>query len=296
MDKNNDIQVNKISKWDAAPKDMGALFTYIDMVIGMACCLPQEIHDNLYDLMDKMLDDYNELEAKYQEACGMISQYEEENRILCSQRKKLIVENKELRSECESKEDILGKMIQEVTELEKEKIELEDRLVLVKHCNLQESIEKEHTISDLEAGIKDFEVQVQVNTGIASAFESEIKQVIELAKSYGLIIYDDRKDAIPDDAVNIGMCGYYYVLDRDIKNENQRLKDRCNELAYQARRLEKKNDELSSYVNSLKEENDRFRDALAYCEMTGFTIKGLSDSIKNKAKRARTNDSDKEDI
>lgn len=87
MDKNNDIQVNKVSKWEAAPENMGSLFTYIELVIGMACCLPHEIHDNLYDLMDKTLDEYNELEAKYQESCGMISQYEEENRILREQTK-----------------------------------------------------------------------------------------------------------------------------------------------------------------------------------------------------------------
>lgn len=117
MDKNNDIQVNKVSKWEAAPKNMGSLFTYIELVIGMACCLPQEIHDNFYDLMDKTLDDYNELEAKYQESCGMISQYEEENRILREEwtktadaRNDLAEDNDDLRRECDRHIDLLDKL------------------------------------------------------------------------------------------------------------------------------------------------------------------------------------------
>lgn len=79
MDKKNDIQVNKISKWEAAPKNMGTLFTYIELVIGMACSLSPEIRDNLYDLLDKTLDEYNKLEAKHQLDCGLISDYAEEN-------------------------------------------------------------------------------------------------------------------------------------------------------------------------------------------------------------------------
>ena len=73
------METKKISKWDAAPKNMGTLFTYIELVIGMACSLPTEIRDNLYDLLDKTLDDYNELEAVHQKDTGMISEYAEEN-------------------------------------------------------------------------------------------------------------------------------------------------------------------------------------------------------------------------
>lgn len=110
MDKNNDIKTSNVSKWDAAPKNMGTLFTYIELVIGMACSLPQEIRDNLYDLMDKTLDEYNELEAKHQEACGMISQYEEENRILREQRKELAGDNDILRHERDRHIDLLDKL------------------------------------------------------------------------------------------------------------------------------------------------------------------------------------------
>lgn len=94
MDKNNDIKMSHVSKWEAAPKNMGTLFTYIDVV--MAYRLPSEIRDNLYDLMSKTLDEYNELEAKYQKTCGMISQYDEENRILREQRKELVDARSEL--------------------------------------------------------------------------------------------------------------------------------------------------------------------------------------------------------
>lgn len=45
---------------------------------------------------EKILDEYDELEAKYQEACDKISQYEEENRILREQRKELVDARSEL--------------------------------------------------------------------------------------------------------------------------------------------------------------------------------------------------------
>lgn len=223
MDKNNDMQVYKISKWDAAPKNMGTLFTYIELVVGMACSLPSEIRDNLYDLMDKTLDEYNELEAKYQKDTGMISEYEEENRSLKSE---LNIKT----DECDALISRVFKQDEEYTELKKENKELRETRELLNEVNSKQCAE----VDNLEADIRDLEVQVRVNKGIASLYESEIKQVIELAKSYGLIIHDDRKDAKPDDAINISMCGHYYVLGKDPKKENDRLRNRCNELAYRA--------------------------------------------------------------
>ena len=264
MDKNNDIQVNKVDKWceGVADASLWQAKKSVDMFLyGYSSMLSIEALDavrTIYVYLDEALDRFNELEARHQKDTGLISEYEEENKKLKSEldiktdecdalisrvfkqddeytkleaeSKKLrennelcmkahlrlldestkqATENEELRSKCESKEDALKKMIHEVAELEKEKI-------------------------DLEADNKDLEVQAQVNAGIASAFESELKQVIELAKSYGVIIYDERKDAKPDDAVNIGMCGHYYVLDKDLKNEINRLTDRCDEFAYRA--------------------------------------------------------------
>lgn len=291
-DKDNDIKAFSISKRDAAPRNMGTLFTYINLVIGMACSLPSEIRDKLYDLMGKTLDEYNELEARHQKDTGMISQYEEENRNLkseldiktdecdalisrvfkqddeytklneelyevkkeredlvkkCAELEKENTFNKkmqteycdiiearlnqqyhnkfnDLKSKCESKDDALQKMIKEVAELEKEKIDLEKELKdLRKTCELLKEVNLKqcNEVDELEADIRDLEVQVQVNTSTASTYESEIKQIIDLAKSYGLIIHDDRKDAMPDDAVNIGMCGHYYVLGGRAKEESK---------------------------------------------------------------------------
>lgn len=100
MDKNNDIQVNKVSKWEAAPVSIKNLRNYIlecwKNYAAPPCCPPLDsscqdsICESMITLLESVLDDYNELEAKYQESCGMISQYEEENRIMQGQVKKLI--------------------------------------------------------------------------------------------------------------------------------------------------------------------------------------------------------------
>lgn len=202
MDKNNDIQVNKEDKWNKyiANLSLWQVKNRVDeLVNNYGPKLSIEVIDainGIYKALDEALDTFNELEDK-----------------------------------CKSKDDALKKMIKEVADLEKEKIELEDRLVLQKRRDVVEILKKHNTISDLKADIRDLEAQASVNT---SRHESELKQVIELAKSYGLIIYDERKDAIPDNVVNISMCGPYYVLDEQIKNENAFLKDRCNELSYRS--------------------------------------------------------------
>lgn len=374
MDKNNDIQVNKVDKWCAGVADVSlwqAKKSVDIFLCGYSSMLSIEALDavrTIYVALDEALDRFNELEARHQKDTGMISEYEEENKNLKSEldikteeytkleseanklrennelcmkahlrlldeSTKLATENEELRSKCETKEDALKKMIHEVAELEKEKIKLEDQLVQQKRL----------------------EVQARVNASNASTYKSEIKQVIELAKSYGLIIYDDRKDAISDDVVNIGMCGHYYVLDSDIKNEINRLKnnndylrDRCEELAFRSskytwaiktilkkatyspghvaeelrfmarpsttqkdvferwegiadellgdhsklvdkiNRLEKKNEELSSQVSSLKEENDKLKDTLLSIlkkleTKVGLCRVHLLDSYENRA-------------
>lgn len=154
MDKNNDIQVNKISKWDAAPDSIKDLYFAISgMFDGLSSFIDPQEADNdesaLNGLLAKVLDNYNELEAVHQKECGMISQYEEENKKLKSELDikndecdalisrvfkqddeytKLEAENEELRKKCKFTEDVLGKMTQEVTELEKEMFDLEHRL------------------------------------------------------------------------------------------------------------------------------------------------------------------------
>lgn len=92
MDKNNDIKVNKVSKWDAAPESIKEMH---DIITGVCDVLIDYDDDNkcekmMVDALSKVLDDYNELEAKHNTDCGLISQYEEENRIMQGQMKKLI--------------------------------------------------------------------------------------------------------------------------------------------------------------------------------------------------------------
>lgn len=183
MDKNNDIKVNKVSKWEAAPKSIHSL--YLNLIDKVATDDNWETFKEIYlNPLEAVLNDYNELEAKHNADCGLISKLEEENRNLKSEldiitdendglisrvfkqdeeyqkleakytavvlvnkeihetdefhqkihRKvqdeynRIATENADLRSQCESKDDALQKMIKEVAELEKEKIDLEVRL------------------------------------------------------------------------------------------------------------------------------------------------------------------------
>lgn len=174
MDKNNDIQVNKVDKWDAAPESIKKLNETISFLFDRLEVKTyniddpeyKELVDEVFKGLDKALDDYNELEARHQKDAGMISEYEEENRDLKSELDiktdecdalisrvfkqddeytKLESVNEELRSKCESKDDALKQMIHEVAELEKEKIDLEVRLthlIMVEHDKLLIKYEK----------------------------------------------------------------------------------------------------------------------------------------------------------
>ena len=68
------METKKISKWDAAPKSIKNMQEIVNALYDP---LPDE-QNPIIDALSKVLDDYNELEAKYQKQCGMISEYEEE--------------------------------------------------------------------------------------------------------------------------------------------------------------------------------------------------------------------------
>jgi hypothetical protein len=81
--KNETTQKKKVSKWEAAPNSIKDLYFAIGGVFdGLSSIIDPEEADNeekaLIDLLARVLDDYNELEAKHQKDTGMISEYEEE--------------------------------------------------------------------------------------------------------------------------------------------------------------------------------------------------------------------------
>jgi hypothetical protein len=85
MAKKNENTQKKVSKWEAAPKSIKDLYFAIGGLFdGLSSVIDPEEADNedkaLIDLLARVLDDYNELEAKHQKDTGMISEYEEENR------------------------------------------------------------------------------------------------------------------------------------------------------------------------------------------------------------------------
>ena len=246
MDKNNDIKVNKVDKWDKgiADESLWQAKTSVDAFLcGYSSMLSIEALDavrTIYVFLDEALDHFNELEARHQKDTGMISEYEEENKSLKSE---LDIKN----DECDALISRVFKQDDEYTKLEAEakKLRENNELCMKAHLRLLDESTKLATENEKlrskceskEADIRDLEVQARVNASMASAYKSELKQVIELAKSYGVIIYDERKNVKPDNAINIGMCGYYYVLDGDYKNEVNRLKKENNNLITDNKRL-----------------------------------------------------------
>lgn len=88
MDKNNDIQVNKVDKWCAGVADVSlwqAKKSVDIFLCGYSSMLSIEALDavrTIYVALDEALDRFNELEARHQKDTGMISEYEEENKKL----------------------------------------------------------------------------------------------------------------------------------------------------------------------------------------------------------------------
>lgn len=87
MAKKNENTQKKISKLEAAPKSIQNLYfamngLFDELFDGLNSIIGPEDANNkekaLIDLLTRVLDDYNELEAKHQKECGMISEYEEE--------------------------------------------------------------------------------------------------------------------------------------------------------------------------------------------------------------------------
>lgn len=301
MDKNNDIQVNKVNKWDYGVVDMSlwhlkdefdALVDKLNGVYGIDVFEIEELTGDTYSSMDKVLERFNELEAVHHKECGMISQYEEENRSLREQVNKLINarieltrDNNNLRLECDRHIDLMDKLR---WALEDKGIRVEWSEAALKWC-LPEEI-----------GACKFSCRQH--------YKSEIKQIIELVKSYGLAIYDDRKDAMPDDVVNVGMCGHYYVLGGRDNNElkqhyEDELRIRCKEIDDKNKLIDELNDEnrlllfktimdkrygimghvslLKDKIETLEKENKDLKDTLNKDEEFGKNVgKRIADSIR----------------
>lgn len=112
----------KVNKWDAAPESIRKLKELIDkqrLSISLGEC------EDLIglDALEKVLCDYNELEAKHQLDCGLISEYEEENKNLKSKLDIMTDENDCLIAR-------VFKQDEEYTELEKENEDFRTTLAL----------------------------------------------------------------------------------------------------------------------------------------------------------------------
>ena len=87
------METKKVSKWDAAPESIKNMR---ELVNALYDPLPDE-QNPIIDALSKVLDDYNELEAKHQSDCGLISDYAEENARLKQKNEKASNDIRDLR-------------------------------------------------------------------------------------------------------------------------------------------------------------------------------------------------------
>lgn len=295
MDKNNDIQVNKVDKWDAAPVSIKNLRNYIlDSWVNYAappCCPPLDpsdqdaICESMMRLLEAVLDDYNELEVKHQKDTGMISEYEEENRKLKSELDiktdecdalisrvfkqddeytKLESENKDLRMTCEPLKKVILKLQDEYNSIVTENKELRSK------CESKDDALKKmiHEVAELEKEKIDLEVQLDHSDELryrAAKYAWAIKTVLKKASySPGHIAEElrfmARKSTTPKDVFE-----RWEGIADELLGEHTKLVDKIN-------RLEKENEKLSSQMSSLKEENDRLK-VLPICGEIKWVLK-----------------------
>lgn len=243
MDKNNDIQINKVDKWCAGVADESLWQAKKSVDIFLCCYSPMlsiEALDavrTIYVALDEALDRFNELEARHQKDTGLISEYEEENKKLkgyldikkdecddlISRVIRQDIEYAKLETENDDKDDALKKMIKEIVELEGEKIELEVKLAQSDELRYR-------------------------NAKYAWAIKTILKKATYSPSHVGEELrFMARKSTTPKDVFE-----RWEGIADELLGEHSKLVDKIEW-------LEKKNEKLSSQVSGLKEENDKLR-------------------------------------
>lgn len=306
MDKNNDIQVNKVDKWceGVADASLRQAKKSVDMFL---CCyspmLSIEALDavrTIYVYLDEALDRFNELEARHQKDTGMITEYEEENKNFKSELdiktdecddliSRVLQQDEEytkLEAENHDKDDALKKMIKEVAELEKEKIDLEVRLDQsdelryrnAKYAWAIKTILKKATFSPSHVG-NELRFMARKSTTPKDVQERWEEYADELLEEYSKLVdkirrlekkIDKLEKALNDkkvttwEEVERELFTPEEIVESHLRVECMADKIRClnriERMANKIERLEKENDELSSQVSGLKEDCDRLKD------------------------------------
>lgn len=318
MDKNNDIKTSNVSKWEAAPKNMGTLFTYIDLVIGTARSLPSEIRDNLYDLMDKTFDEYNKLEATYEEAYDTIYRYEEETHDL----------EKELRIR-EKEKDEKDKLIDELNSKIKE---LKLRMSMMHSCyglnsldelnRKNEALKKEN--EELKAKNRSLQLRMNVAYGSYKSTHNALKKMVnkvteferenkelkdtiekdgEFGKNVGKRVADSiregcdkgvyelhpytRIDIHVEETNNMPTTFDRHAIPRiavmfnntQTEMERDTAQHECEELDKKVDRLWSVNEELNRKIKGLEKDNKDLKTILAMCNRDADMARSLCEGL-----------------
>lgn len=260
MDKNNDIQVNKVDKWCAGVADVSlwqAKKSVDIFLCGYSSMLSIEALDavrTIYVALDEALDRFNELEARHQKDTGLISEYEEENKNLKSE---LDIKT----DECDDLISRVFKQDDEYTKLEAEakKLRENNELCMKAHLRLLDESTK---LEAENARLRDrCEELTYRNAKYAWAIKTVLKKASYSPGHVGKELrFMARHSTTPKDVFE-----RWEVIADELLGEHSKLVDKIN-------RLEKKNEELSSQVSSLKEKNDKLK-VLPICDEIKWVLK-----------------------
>lgn len=223
----------KANKWEAAPESIRKLKKAINgtadgmsIIGGLNTANDWEQH--LIDILNKVLDDYNELEAKHNADCGLISKLEE-----------TVVDYKDTTKELEEtvadREAQIDNLYKEIESLKDENKGLESKLDRV----TRERNNIEHTLDTLIEQLKiKNDVYVNLDVCVNGVYEIEDKRAADLQEDLDAAILDLKKEE---------------EYSRSLNNLNTRKNvEMCN-LKWERDETEKK---IKILIDELKEQYD----------------------------------------
>lgn len=226
MAKKNETTQKKISKWEAAPKSIQNLYfamngLFDELFDGLNSIIGPEDANNkekaLNDLLARVLDDYNELEAKHQKECGMISEYEDENTLLKESLRKQITmlnaENRESRETIELLRNYNLKQYNDYAKLESEYKEENEQL----KADLEKQVAITEEIRELRDGYLTYWMEANERLGQLQTMLAAVDVTVE---------YEDNDG---DGVGNWRVCNKLAKANEELELERYRFE---NELSY----------------------------------------------------------------
>lgn len=225
----------KVNKWEAAPESIRKLKEAINgtvdgLSIAGELVDADEWEQDLIDILGKVLDDYNELEAKHNADCGLISKLEEENKAYETLAAELHNDTDELERTINDLEKMVEFHKGEVKELVKTADKVRD-----KHENEVRMLKKD--VHDLEVKVKyykedieDLECEASKYRALYEGLDKQDGKIADLESKLGSVTRErNHAEHILTElieqltSVSFDLCEVIEGYEK-LKNENNNLK------------------------------------------------------------------------